>query len=146
MEIRLVRPADRDAWLSLWNRYCADQGVGIPPEISDTIWQRIENSETMTKALVAVYPGGQTLALLNYIVHPHTWSDRLLCFVVDLYVDDSWRRRGIAEAMMAHLADHGRREGWLSLYWNADKSNKGARALYDKIARLSPYLSYFVDL
>ncbi|MER9203893.1 GNAT family N-acetyltransferase [Mesorhizobium sp. M0933] len=146
MEIRLAGPADHDAWLSLWNRYCTDQGVGISTEVSETIWQRIEKPDNTSKALVAVDAGGVTLAFLNYIVHPYTWSDRQLCFVVDLYVDQSWRRRGIAQAMIAHLAAEGHRQRWLRLYWNTDRSNERARALYDKIARLSPYLSYFLDL
>lgn len=146
MEIRLTGPADHGEWLSLWNRYCADQGVGLSTKVSETIWQRIEDPDDKTKALVAVDASGVTLAFLNYIIHPYTWSDRMLCFVVDLYVDHPWRRRGIAEAMIAHLAAEGRREGWLRLYWNTDRSNERARALHDKIARLSPYLSYFLDL
>ncbi|MER9275535.1 GNAT family N-acetyltransferase [Mesorhizobium sp. M0643] len=146
MEFRLAGAADREAWLSLWNRYWADQGVDISTEVSETSWQRIENPDNTSKALVAVDAGGVTLAFLNYIVHPCTCSDRLLCFLVDLYVDHSRRRQGIAEAMIAHLAAEGRRQRWLRLYWNTDGSNERARALYDKIARLSPYLSYFLDL
>ncbi|MBP1888337.1 GNAT family N-acetyltransferase [Sinorhizobium mexicanum] len=146
VEIRLAGSADRQGWRSLWSQYCTDQGVDSSEQSAETIWRRIENLDNSTKALIAVEAGGVTLAFINYIIHSHTWSDRMLCFVVDLYVDHSWRRQGIAEAMIAHLAAEGRRQGWARLYWNTDKSNVRARALYDKIARLSPYLSYFLEL
>ncbi|TIN73677.1 MAG: GNAT family N-acetyltransferase [Mesorhizobium sp.] len=146
MEIRLVGTADRDGWRSLWNSYCADQGVGLSEQATETIWRRIEHPDDPTNALIAVGATGAALGLINFIVHPYTWSDRLLCFLVDLYVDDSRRRQGIGQAMIAHLAAHGSRQGWLRIYWNTDRSNGRARAFADSIARLSPYLSYHLDL
>ncbi|WP_353009819.1 GNAT family N-acetyltransferase [Mesorhizobium sp. M0843] len=81
------------------------------------------------------------------LYHPSlSWSDRLLCFLVDLYVDHPHRRQGIAQAMIAHLVAYGCSQNWLRIYWNADRSNGRAQALYNRIARLSPYLSYYLDM
>lgn len=146
MDIRLVGTDDRDGWRSLWNSYCADQGLGLSEQATETIWRRIEHPDDPTNALIAVGATGEILGLINFIVHPYTWSDRLLCFLVDLYVDDSRRRQGIGEAMIAHLAAHGSRQSWLRIYWNTDRSNRQARGLYDRIARSSPYVSYYLDL
>ncbi|MER8671576.1 GNAT family N-acetyltransferase [Mesorhizobium sp. M1156] len=146
MEIRPVGTADRDGWQSMWNAYCADQGFGVSAQASETIWRRIEDPDNPTNAMIAVGATGIPLGFINFIIHPYTWSDRLLCFLVDLYVDHSRRRQGTGQAMIAHLAAYGCSQGWLRIYWNADRSNRQARALYDRIARLSPYLSYYLDL
>ncbi|RWJ38944.1 GNAT family N-acetyltransferase [Mesorhizobium sp.] len=146
MEIRLAGSADRDGWRSLWNAYCADQGVDMSEQASETIWRRIERPEGPTNALIAVRTSGVALGFANFIVHPYTFSDRLLCFLADLYVDDSSRRQGVGQAMLARLASYGCEQGWLRIYWNTDRSNTRAQALYDKIAHLSPYLTYHLDL
>ncbi|WP_373694582.1 MULTISPECIES: GNAT family N-acetyltransferase [Rhizobium] len=146
MEIHLVRTVDRDGWQSLWNSYCADQGLGLSEQATETIWRRIEHPNDPTNALIAVGATGAASGFINFIVHPYTWSDRPLCFLVDLYVDESQRRQGIGQAMIKDLAAHGSRQGWLRIYWNTNRCNRQARALYDRVARLSPYLSYYLDL
>ncbi|WP_167626461.1 MULTISPECIES: GNAT family N-acetyltransferase [Mesorhizobium] len=146
MEIRLAGSADRDRWRSLWKAYCADQRVDMSEQATETIWRRIERPDDPTNAIIAVRTSGVASGFANFIVHPYTFSDRLLCFLADLYVDDSSLRQGVGQAMLAHLASYGCQQGWLRIYWNTDRSNTRARALYDKIAHLSPYLTYHLDL
>ncbi|RWA98251.1 MAG: GNAT family N-acetyltransferase [Mesorhizobium sp.] len=146
MEIRLAGTADRDAWRSLWYAYCADQGLNSSEQATDRIWRRIERPDEPINALIAVSATGVTIGFATFVIHPYTLSDRPVCFLADLYVDESSRRQGIGQAMLTNLASYGRDQGWLRIYWNTDRSNYHARALYDKIGKLSPYLTYYFDL
>jgi len=144
--VRSAAPGDRAAWHALWKEYCAFYDMNITPHTSEVIWERIINPSNPTHALVAVSSDGELVGLTNYVVHFYTWSDRLLCFAVDFYVQKSWRRHGVADALMSTLLEHGREQNWLSIYWNTEEANKPARAWYDKIAQRRPYLSYQLNI
>ena len=140
--VRSAAPGDRAAWRALWEKYCTFYDMAITPHTTEVIWERIINPNNPTHALVAVSSDSELVGFTNYVVHFYTWSDRLLCFAVDFYVAESWRRRGVADALMSTLFDHGREQNWLKIYWNTEQTNTPARAWYDKFAQRSPYISY----
>jgi len=53
--------------------------------------------------------------------------------VVDLYVDPAFRRRGIARALMAALAELARGDGAESLWWGVDDGDDEAKEFYQAI-------------
>jgi GNAT superfamily N-acetyltransferase len=56
-------------------------------------------------------------------------------YLCDLYVDPAQRRRGVAMALMAAVAQAGARAGGRFLTWNALKDNAEADAFYGPIGR-----------
>jgi GNAT superfamily N-acetyltransferase len=64
-------------------------------------------------------------------------TDRLCrsLFMVDLYVEKTARRRGIAHALMAAAADAGRLAGARWMMWTALRDNAAARAFYLRVGR-----------
>jgi GNAT superfamily N-acetyltransferase len=64
-------------------------------------------------------------------------------FLHDLYVEETHRRRGIARALMAHLAGLARAEGVAFIELTVDKDNK-ARKFYERVgfAHVSRCMSY----
>ncbi len=56
------------------------------------------------------------------------------------------RGRGVGRALIEALADRGRNEGWLRLYWQTARDNETAQKLYDKLAARTDWLRYDLDL
>ena len=57
-------------------------------------------------------------------------------FLDDLFVDPTARGSGAADALIAALADEGRKQGWTVIRWITAEDNYRARALYE--GRLAP--------
>jgi len=61
-------------------------------------------------------------------------------------VREEARGRGVGRALIEALADRGRNEGWLRLYWQTARDNETAQKLYDKLAERTDWLRYDLDL
>lgn len=86
------------------------------------------------------------VGLLHHVVHPHTWSSEPVCYLEDLFVDASARGSGVGRALIGELVVRGRAAGWRRIYWHTDTGNDTARVLYDRVAELSDYVRYEVEL
>jgi GNAT superfamily N-acetyltransferase len=64
----------------------------------------------------------------------------------DLFVRPDRRGRGIARAMIAALAALGRERGWSHLRWIVPEADRGAIALYERIAERADWRSYVIRL
>lgn len=145
--MRAVGPEDRDAWHILWDEYCAFYRVTVPAAVTQTLWHRLLDPGSPVNGLVAVGPDGHLLGLCHYVLHPHTWSARLVCYLEDLFTAGPWRGRGVGRALISHLRDMGVAAGWGRLYWNTEHDNHQARALYDKVAGgADGYVRYLIPL
>ena len=59
---------------------------------------------------------------------------RRLVYVVDLYVDEAYRRRGIGKALMIHVGEAARAHGATSLWWGVYERNESARGFYESLS------------
>ncbi|MFC0408926.1 GNAT family N-acetyltransferase [Roseomonas elaeocarpi] len=64
----------------------------------------------------------------------------------DLYVHPEHRRRGIARAMLDHLAGEGRRRRWSHLRWIVPAGDQDAIRLYEQVAERAGWLSFVIRL
>ncbi len=69
-----------------------------------------------------------------------------VCYLEDLYVKEEARGRGAVPRPDRGAGREGRAEGWLRLYWQTDRDNATARALYDKLAETRNWVRYDLDL
>ena len=67
--------------------------------------------------------------LAHTILHPHTFSLRLVCYLEDLWVSPLHRGRGVATRLIEHLEVLGRQEGWRRLYAATYRHRPCERAL-----------------
>lgn len=133
MSVRPVEFADRPVWNRLWNAYCAFYKVAVPERVTETLWGRIMDPSSPVNGLLAVAADGQIVGLCHYVLHPHTWSADLLCYLEDLYTDEAARGRGAGRALITHLEAMGRTAGWNRVYWHTEGTNSTARLLYDRV-------------
>ncbi|MEP2828905.1 GNAT family N-acetyltransferase [Parvibaculum sp.] len=145
LTIRSFEPRDRAAWDEMWAGYLAFYETALAPEVSEDTWARFVNAAPGHVGLIAEGADGP-LGFAHAILHPGTWSPRPVCYLEDLYVNEAARGRGAGRALIEALAEKGRAEGWLRLYWQTARTNNTAQFLYDKLARRTDWLRYELDL
>ena len=143
--IRPFEPRDRAAWEAMWAGYLAFYETALPPETSADTWARFVRAAPGHIGLIAEGDEGP-LGFAHAILHPGTWSPKPVCYLEDLYVNEAARGRGAGRALIEALAEKGRAEGWLRLYWQTARSNDTAQRLYDKLAARTDWLRYDLDL
>ncbi len=89
---------------------------------------------------------GELLGFCHYVCHPHTWSERTIAYLEDLFVAPSGRRLGVATALIEHLKSLAQAQGWRRIYWITDTDNAAARAVYDKLATRTDHVRYEIAL
>ena len=87
---------------------------------------------------------GQIYGFANCVVHENTWETQPVCYLEDLFVMASARRRGIGKALIEWLRNAMRAEGWARLYWVTREDNRRARQLYDQFALADGFVRYVV--
>lgn len=144
--IRDAVAADWTAWHRMWLANCAHHGVTTTEVEVHELWRRILDPAHPVAALVCGGPRGDLVGFATYVVHPHTFSSRMVGYLEDLWVEPSARGGGAGRRMIEALAGRGRERGWRRLYWHCDADNVAARALYDRIARLTKHVRYDIAL
>jgi len=96
--------------------------------------------------LVACNAEDRPVALAHCVVHLNTWTEKPVGYLEDLFVAPEARCGGAARALIEALAERGRRDGWFRLYWMTKADNHRARALYDRVGRLTDWVRYDLPL
>lgn len=142
IEIRPLRPEDKDAWLVLWQGYLTFYEQELAPEITEDLFARLL-SEKGHHALVAVCDE-VPVGLVHYLFHDSSWSTRSVCYLEDLYVSEDLRRSGagrkLIEAVYAAADAEPTANG--EVYWQTREDNARARLLYDRVGVLSDFIRY----
>ncbi len=144
--VRPVAADDYPGWLGLWQGYCAALGETVPPDITEGVWQRILAPDQPIWCLLACTADGVPVGIANYVLHPHTWSMKTVCYLEDLFVAPEARGSRAGQALIEGLAALGRKQGWRRVYWHTHEDNYRARTLYDRVVPRTDYIRYDVDL
>jgi len=146
--IREVSRADWKGWLPLWDGYNAFYGrkgeTALPPEITNATWQCFFHPDEPVFALVAV-SGSKLLGLAHYLFHRSTTRIELVCYLQDLFTDESERGRGVGRSLIRGVYEEARAAGIKRVYWHTQQTNAAARLLYDKVAKHAGFIVYGHD-
>ena len=144
----LVRPAARsdfDRWLPLWDGYNAFYGrsgpTALPIETTRMTWLRFFDAYEPVHCLVAE-SGGQLLGLAHYLFHRSTTAIEPVCYLQDLFTDESSRGKGIGGALIGEVYAQARQAGTPRVYWQTHETNHTAQQLYDRLAERSGFIVY----
>jgi GNAT superfamily N-acetyltransferase len=144
--IRRALPEDAAEWRAMWEDYCAFNRVAVADEVTRGTWARILETEGAVRGVIAVDEGGARLGFAHYVLHPHTWSLRQLCYLEDLFVRPQARGQRVGRRLIEHLVLLGQKEGWGRVYWHTETSNATARRLYDRFRLADPLVRYTIPL
>ncbi len=148
LAIRDPLPTDWTEWHRMWSANCAHMGAALSQDHDLELWRRIMDPTHTIGTLVCGTPddGGSLLGFANYVLHPHTFSSKLVCYLEDLWVDPAARRGGVGRSLIDALVARGKEQDWRRLYWHTEADNLTARTLYDRIAPATGYVRYDVAL
>lgn len=140
--VRALAPPDRPSWSRLWDAYLVFYEHELAPEVSDDTFARLTAGSGPLLGLIATNEEGTALGFANLVFHPSTWARTEYCYLEDLYVDASARRSGVARALIAETYSQADARGAEKVYWQTQRGNREARALYEEIASDTGYLVY----
>ncbi|HEY1089682.1 MAG TPA: GNAT family N-acetyltransferase [Burkholderiaceae bacterium] len=147
--IRPVQPSDYTGWRPLWDGYNAFYGrsgpTALAEEITAATWSRFFDAAEPVEALVAE-ASGRVVGLVHCISHRSTNRLQPVCYLQDLFTDESLRGQGIGRLLIEAAAERALQAGSSRLYWHTHEGNAPARALYDKLARHMGFIVYSQDL
>jgi GNAT superfamily N-acetyltransferase len=147
-DVRDAALADHPEWQRMWLANCAHYGVSLPAADDRELWRRIMDPDYPIGALVCGVPvgDGPLAGFANYVLRPHTFSSRMVCYLEDLWVEPSARGAGWGRKFIDGLIARGRARGWRRIYWHTEADNAAARRLYDRVSRLTDYVRYDISL
>ena len=132
----------------MWRANCAHFGASLSAAENEELWRRITDPDNPVGALVCGGPRAEDtlVGFAHYVLHPHTFSNRLVCYLEDLWVEPSARGAGVGRKLIDALVARGRDRDWRRIYWHAEADNAAARVLYDRVAQLTDYVRYDIAL
>jgi GNAT superfamily N-acetyltransferase len=146
LQIRPLAPEDRAEWGHHWDSYCSFLGEDLPEDTTNTTWSRMMNPHSSIRGWGAFEPSGRLVGFAHTVLHPHTWSPKLLCYLEDLFVAQPYRGRDVGHALISFLWSRAEAEGWGRLYWHTETTNTSARRLYDRFRPADNYVRYTLTL
>lgn len=141
-----LAPAQREAWGRLYGGYADFYGVAQTPEMRDRVWGWIHAPEHEVQGLGALAEDGALIGLAHFRPFARPLSASTGGFLDDLFVDPAHRGSGAADALIAAVAEVGRKRGWSVIRWITAGDNARARKVYDRTASLTPWVTYDIKI
>ena len=146
-QIRLAKDSDREQWDDLWQGYLTFYQSSLAPQVTDLLWQRIQDPAHEIQCRVAAADDGGLLGLVHFFPHAHTWYAARVCYLNDLFVRPDIRGGGIGAKLIDAVVEEARQQQWAEVYWHTQNFNTVARGLYDKITGgTDGFVNYTIDL
>jgi GNAT superfamily N-acetyltransferase len=142
IEIRPLTAADQAAWRGLWADYLAFYETRLPEAVYASTFARLLAPDPGEfRGLIALVDGVPR-GIAHYLFHRHAWKIENVCYLQDLFVAPEARGAGLARALIAEVYARADAAGAPQVYWLTQDFNTTARALYDRVARLTPFVRY----
>lgn len=140
--IRPLERSDHADWRRLWTDYQRFYERTLPDEVYETTWRRLfDDGKYEPNCLVAVVDG-RVVGLVHYLFHRNCSAIADNCYLQDLYADPDMRGTGVGRALIEAVYAKADAAGSPNVYWMTQHFNDTARRLYDRIAKLTPFIRY----
>lgn len=145
----IVRPLtkdDRAQWAMLWRAYLEFYETHVSSEVYETTFARLLTDDPHGISCFVAELDGRLVGLTHYLFHAHAWKIERVCYLQDLYADPAVRGTGVGRSLIEAVYAAADAEGAPAVYWLTQEFNHTARKLYDRIAKLTPFIRYNRDL
>ena len=142
VRVRPVRATDADAWQDLYAGYRAFYRLPDDAGAVRTTWGWVSTGAHGLTGLVAEDANGRLLGLadLRRFARPSSATTGL--YLDDLFTAPDARGRGVATALLHAAAATAAAEGASVVRWITAEDNATARAVYDRVATATPWVTY----
>ncbi|MBE2277558.1 MAG: GNAT family N-acetyltransferase [Rhodobacteraceae bacterium] len=142
LTIRPLTADDEADWRRLWRAYLEFYETGVTEEVYATTFARLLDPDRPAQQALLAQQDGRPVGLVHYIFHPHNWRVEDVCYLQDLYVAPEARGTGAGRALIEAVYAAADRNGTPAVYWLTQEFNTTARQLYDRIAKVTPFIRY----
>lgn len=140
--IRPLRPQDEGAWRQLWTGYLAFYQTTVPEPVYASTFARLLGDDPRDFNALVAEVDGRLLGLTHYLFHRHAWKIEDVCYLQDLFVAPQARGTGLGRQLIEAVYARADAAGAPQVYWLTQEFNHEARQLYDRIARVTPFIRY----
>ena len=133
---------DRKQWETLYYEYAGFYNMPMDQGILDKVWSWIFDQDNKFYALIAKDESDQALGLMHFRAMPSPLRAAEVGFLDDLYVKPAARGMGVVDALYQALNELGKKHGWPFVRWITADNNYRGRAVYDKIAEKTQWITY----
>lgn len=133
---------DRDDWENLYCGYANFYNMPMSDEILDTLWGWIFDDSNPFYCLLAKDEKGNGIGLMHYRAMPSPIRGAEVGFLDDLFVDPACRGSGVVDQLFDTLHEEAKQLGWPFVRWMTADNNYRGRAVYDKLAEKTHWLTY----
>ena len=142
ISIQPAEQSDHDDWERLYRGYADFYEIPMNDEILGTVWEWIFDPKRQFYCIVAKEDGGPALGLMHFRAMPSPARGTEVGFLDDLYVEPAARGRGIVDRLFEELSARARGYGWPMIRWITRDGNYRARAVYDRVATRTDWITY----
>lgn len=139
--IRQLKTEDRPQWETLWKGYQDFYETNLD-HVTDGLWVRLHSTDPIEPICLVADQEGELLGFTHYLFHGSCWSPKQRIYLNDLFTAPAARGKGVGRALIEAVyaaADEADAE---TVYWLTQDFNTAGRALYDKVAKLTPFIKY----
>ncbi|MFC3086110.1 GNAT family N-acetyltransferase [Tabrizicola soli] len=142
LTIRPLRPDDEADWRRLWTGYLDFYQTSVPEAVYASTFARLLGDDPQDFSALIAEVDGRPMGLAHYLFHRHCWRIENVCYLQDLFVAPEARGTGLGRALIEAVYARADAAGAPGVYWLTQDFNAEARQLYDRIARVSPFIRY----
>lgn len=140
--IRPLAAGDEAEWRRLWTDYLRFYETSVAEPVYASTFARLLGDDPQDFTGLIALKDGQAVGLVHYLFHRHCWRIENVCYLQDLYVAPEARGTGAGRALIEAVYAAADAAGNPAVYWLTQDFNTTARQLYDRIARVSPFIRY----
>jgi GNAT superfamily N-acetyltransferase len=140
--VRAARADDRAAWGDLYAAYAAFYEAGQTEAQRDRVWGWAMDAAQPFGILVIVDGNDEPVGFGHWRTFLRPLAGSVGLYLDDFYLDPGARGGGGAAALLAELRAMARREGYSVVRWITADDNYRARALYDRVATRTAWVTY----
>ncbi|WP_325048819.1 GNAT family N-acetyltransferase [Amnibacterium setariae] len=142
LRVRAIHADDESRWLELYAGYRAFYRLQEDAQAVATTWSWVRDGRHGLRGLVAVDETDRPVALANLRVFARPSTATLGLYLDDLFTATEARGSGAATALLRAAATIAAKEGASVVRWITASDNATARAVYDRVATATPWVTY----
>ena len=140
--VRPLATTDKPDWHRLWSKYLEFYETSVPEAVYYKTFERLLSNRQGEYSCLVAMRGKVTVGFVHFLFHRHCWKIEDVCYLQDLYVEESERGKGVGRTLIEAVYAEADAAACPTVYWTTQHFNTVARRLYDRIVELTPFIRY----